>query len=294
MNLSLRKEGKEKFEAVGEKIINIVTKFMKYENIEILTCINGILFSLLKKPKIKKLVQERGLGAEIQQLKNLKNEQIIRQINCIQEELNKPLDKDSENLNDKDDLFTEEDINVKDNFDIIYNEYPESKVYNDIYMEKHYKILDEFLIKPNTELENEEKIKIKNFMNENLNMTKVLLMTNSYRSNDSEENLNINNNKRIKTEENYDEDDINKKENNSGIIITDYNNVNNDFDNIFGKPDDGFAFKTNDKIRRTPPRLNFQSLDDIYGKSSDEHPFKTKDKIRRTPPRYNFQRNIFK
>ena len=147
---------------------------------------------------------------------------------------------------------------------------------------------------PKTELENEEKIKIKNFMNENLNMTKVLLMTNSYRSNDSEENLNINNNKRIKTEENYDEDDINKKENNSGIIITDYNNVNNDFDNIFGKPDDGFAFKTNDKIRRTPPRLNFQSLDDIYGKSSDEHPFKTKDKIRRTPPRYNFQRNIFK
>ena len=294
MNLSLRKEGKEKFEAVGEKIINIVTKFMKYENIEILTCINGILFSLLKKPKIKKLVKERGLGAEIQQLKNLKNEQIIRQINCIQEELNKPLDKDSENLNDKDDLFTEEDINVKDNFDIIYNEYPESKVYNDIYMEKHYKILDEFLIKPNTELENEEKIKIKNFMNENLNMTKVLLMTNSYRSNDSEENLNINNNKRIKTEENYDEDDINKKENNSGIIITDYNNVNNEFDNIFGKPDDGFAFKTNDKIRRTPPRLNFQSLDDIYGKSSGEHPFKTKDKIRRTPPRYNFQRNIFK
>ena len=294
MNLSLRKEGKEKFEAVGEKIINIVTKFMKYENIEILTCINGILFSLLKKPKIKKLVQERGLGDKIQQLKNLKNEQIIRQINCIQEELNKPLDKDSENLNDKDDLFTEEDINVKDNFDIIYNEYPESKVYNDIYMEKHYKILDEFLIKPNTELENEEKIKIKNFMNENLNMTKVLLMTNSYRSNDSEENLNINNNKRIKTEENYDEDDLNKKENNSGIIITDYNNVNNDFDNIYGKPDDGFAFKTNDKIRRTPPRLTFQSLDDIYGKSSGEHPFKTKDKIRRTPPRYNFQRNIFK
>ena len=259
MNLSLRKEGKEKFEAVGEKIINILIKFLKYENVEILTCINGILYSLLKKPKIKKLVQEQGVVENLQSLKKLKNEQINRQINYIEDELNKPSEENNENINDKDDLFTEEDIHNKDNFDIIYNEYPESKVYNDIYMEKHYKILDEFLIKPKSDLENEEKIKINNFMNENLNMTKVLLMTNSYRSNDSEENININN-KRIKTEENYDEDDLNKKENNSGIVITDYNNINNNnyFDSIYERPDDGFAFKTNDKIQRTPPRFNYK------------------------------------
>ena len=92
-------------------------------------------------------------------------------------------------------------------------------------------------------------------MNENLNMTKMLLMTNSYRSNDSEENINTNN-KIIKTEENYGEDEINKKYINYGIIIDDYNNMknNNDFDDIYGRPDDGFAFITNDKIQRTPPR----------------------------------------
>ena len=250
MNLSQRKEGKEKFEAVAEKIINIIIKFLKYENIEILTCINGILYSLLKKPKIKKLVLEQGMENTFQNLKKLKNEQINRQIDYILEELNKVSEENEENINDKDDLFTEEDIHNKDNFDIIYNEYPESKVYDDIYMEKHFKILDEYLIKPKSDLENEEKIKINNFMNENLNMTKVLLMTNSYRSNDSEENINTNN-KRIKTEENLD---------NSGIIITDYNNINNnnnDFDDIYGRPDDGFAFKTNDKIQRTPPRFNY-------------------------------------
>jgi hypothetical protein len=297
MNLSLRKGGKEKFEAVGEKIINILIKYLKYDNIQILTCINGMLYSLIKMKKIRKLAVELGIIESLENLKKLKNEQINKQIKCIQDELNEYSENnidDINNTNEKEDLFAEEDIHAKDNYDTIINEYPESRIYDDIYKEKHYKILEEYLIKPNSELEKEEKIKINNFMNENLNMTKVLLMTNSYRSNDSEENLNINNNKRIKTEENYDEDDINKKENNSGIIITDYNNVNNDFDNIFGKPDDGFAFKTNDKIRRTPPRLNFQSLDDIYGKSSGEHPFKTKDKIRRTPPRYNFQRNIFK
>jgi hypothetical protein len=250
MNLSQRKEGKEKFEAVGEKIINIIIKFLKYENIEILTCINGILYSLLKKPKIKKLVLEQGLGGTLQNLKKLKNEQINRQIDYIKEELNKSLEEnDIKNNDNKDDLFTEEDIHNKDNFEIIYNEYPESKVYNDIYMEKHYKILDEYLIKPKSDLENEEKIKINNFINENLNMTKVLLMTNSYRSNDSEENINTNN-KRIKTEENLD----------NSIVITDYNNINNNdyFDSIYERPDDGFAFKTNDKIQRTPPRFNYK------------------------------------
>ena len=28
----------------------------------------------------------------------------------------------------------------------------------------------------------------------------------------------------------------------------------NDFDDIYGRPDDGFAFKTKDKIKRTPPK----------------------------------------
>ena len=251
MNLSQRKEGKEKFEAVAEKIINIIIKFLKYENIEILTCINGILYSLLNKPKIKKLVLEQGMENTFQNLKKLKNEQINRQIDYILEELNKVSEENEENINDKDDLFTEEDIHNKDNFDIIYNEYPESKVYDDIYMEKHFKILDEYLIKQKSDLENEEKIKINNFMNENLNMTKVLLMTNSYRSNDSEENINTNN-KRIKSEENLD----------NSMIITDYNNINNnnDFDDIYGRPDDGFAFKTNDKIQRTPPRFNYKYI----------------------------------
>ena len=263
MNLSLRKEGKEKFEAIAEKIINILIKFLKYENIQILTCVNGILYSLLKKQKIKQLAKQMGIEISLNNLKKIKNEQIIKQINYIQEELNKNTDEDNlinnndndnNNINDND-LFSEEDIHTKDNFETIFNEYPESKVYDDIYMERHFKILDEFLFKPKSELEKEEKNKINNFMNENLNMTKMLLMTNSYRSNDSEENINTNN-KVIKTEENYDEDDINKKYINTGIIIDDYNNMknNNDFDDIYGRPDDGFAFITNDKIRRTPPR----------------------------------------
>ena len=244
MNLSLRKEGKEKFEALGEKIINILIKFLKYENIQILTCINGMLYSLIKKEKIKKLAIEFGIGAVLEELKKNSEEK----------------NGDDNNINDKDDLFIEEDIHTKDNFDTIYNEYPESKVYDDIYMEKHYKILEDYLIKPKSQLEKQEKDKINNFMNENMNMTKVLLMTNSYPSNDSDENINNTNNKIIKTEENDDEEneeELNNK--NNDIVINEYAyNIkfenNNDFDDIYGRPDDGFAFKTSDKIQRTPPR----------------------------------------
>ena len=263
MNLSLRKGGKEKFEAVGEKIINILIKYLKYDNIQILTCINGMLYSLIKMKKIRKLAVELGIIESLENLKKLKNEQINKQIKCIQDELNKYSDNnidDINNTNEKEDLFAEEDIHAKDNYDTIINEYPESRMYDDIYKEKHYKILEEYLIKPNSELEKEEKIKINNFMNENLNMTKVLLMTNSNRSNDSDENPinNNNNNNNIKTEENYEdknikENELHKKYN---IIVDDYYNMknNNDFDDIYGRPDDGFAFKTNDKIGRTPPR----------------------------------------
>jgi hypothetical protein len=263
MNLSLRKGGKEKFEAVGEKIINILIKYLKYDNIQILTCINGMLYSLIKMKKIRKLAVELGIIESLENLKKLKNDQINKQIKCIQDELNKYSDNnidDINNTNEKEDLFAEEDIHAKDNYDTIINEYPESRIYDDIYKEKHYKILEEYLIKPNSELEKEEKIKINNFMNENLNMTKVLLMTNSNRSNDSDENpINNNyNNNNIKTEENYEdknikENELHKKYN---IIVDDYYNMknNNDFDDIYGRPDDGFAFKTNDKIGRTPPR----------------------------------------
>ena len=263
MNLSLRKGGKEKFEAVGEKIINILIKYLKYENIQVLTCINGMLYSLIKMKKIRKLAVELGIIESLENLKKLKNNQINKQIKCIQDELNKYSDNnidDINNTNEKEDLFAEEDIHAKDNYDTIINEYPESRIYDDIYKEKHYKILEEYLIKPNSELEKEEKIKINNFMNENLNMTKVLLMTNSNRSNDSDENPinNNNNNNNIKTEENYEDKNIKESELHKkyNIIVDDYYNMknNNDFDDIYGRPDDGFAFKTNDKIGRTPPR----------------------------------------
>ena len=197
---------------------------------------------------------------KLNELKKFNAEHINKQIKYIIDELNNYSDNNDYNGDNKEEVFVEEDINSKDNLDSIYNEYPETQIYDKKYYEEHNKILSEFIISDN-ELELIEKQKIINFMNENINMTKGLLINNSNRSNDSsfrkEENIiNIINNNKESEEEinNVNINDENKEEFNNyyeglGII-----NDNNDFDDIFGRPDDGFAFKRKDKIKRTPPR----------------------------------------
>ena len=108
MNLSLRKAGREKFEAIADKTIQILQKFMDKDNIQVLTCINGTLYSLLKKQKFKNEARNKGLDI---QLKNAKidNPQLKKQITYILEELNKPPEEEEE----YDENF-EEDINAKD------------------------------------------------------------------------------------------------------------------------------------------------------------------------------------
>ena len=271
MNLSLRKEGKEKFEAVGEKIIKILIQFLNYDNIQILTCINGMLYSLIKKKKIRELVKNYGIEQKLNDLKKYNNEHINKQIKYINDELNNYANENNDYNDEEEESFGEEDININDNLDIINNEYPETNINDEKYMEKHYKILSEFII-PDKELELVEKQTIINFMNENINMTKGLLINNNNRSNDSsfkkEDNNSIvdNNDEKEKDEQiNVDDNNIEEEnhdeENEDNNIVQeekyDYgviNENNNDFDDIYGRPDDGFAFKTKDKLKRTPPR----------------------------------------
>lgn len=263
MNLSLRKEGKEKFEALSEKIMKIYLKFINYDNTQILTCINGMIYSLLKKKKIREQAKIYGLEKKLNELKTFNAEHINKQIKYIIDELNLYSNENDEyNDENNEDEYAEEDINEKDDLDSIFYEYPEKQKYDEKYMEEHYKIINEFIIK-DFEMNNIEENKIIKFMNENLNMTKGLLITNSNRSNDSsfrkeereekEERIIKNNldsnelNEEINNEKNndYEEENIN-----SNI----FNKNSNDFDNIYGRPDDDFAFKTKDKLKRTPPR----------------------------------------
>ena len=248
MNLSLRKAGREKFEAIADKTIQILQKFMDKDNIQVLTCINGTLYSLLKKQKFKNEARNKGLDI---QLKNAKidNPQLKKQITYILEELNKPPEEEEE----YDENF-EEDINAKDDDENNYDDYSEGESIDDNFLEEHYKILGDFIIK-NNELNKIEGNKIMKFMQNDPNMARALennnksaitnSMTSTFRADDGYKPLH-----RPTTPMS------NMSMTGTSLIYKNNNYKENEYDNnkIKIPEDSAKAFMKNDKIKRTPPR----------------------------------------
>ena len=248
MNLSLRKAGREKFEAIADKTIQILQKFMDKDNIQVLTCINGTLYSLLKKQKFKNEARNKGLDI---QLKNAKidNPQLKKQITYILEELNKPPEEEEE----YDENF-EEDINAKDDDENNYDDYSEGESIDDNFLEEHYKILGDFIIK-NNELNKIEEIKIMKFIQNDPSMARALMnnnksaitnsMTSTFRADDGYKPLH-----RPTTPMS------NMSMTGTSLIYKNNNYKENEYDNnkIKIPEDSAKAFMKKDKIKRTPPR----------------------------------------
>ena len=248
MNLSLRKAGREKFEAIADKTIQILQKFMDKDNIQVLTCINGTLYSLLKKQKFKNEARNKGLDI---QLKNAKidNPQLKKQITYILEELNKPPEEEEE----YDENF-EEDINAKDDDENNYDDYSEGESIDDNFLEEHYKILGDFIIK-NNELNKIEEIKIMKFIQNDPSMARALMnnnksaitnsMTSTFRVDDGYKPLH-----RPTTPMS------NMSMTGTSLIYKNNNYKENEYDNnkIKIPEDSAKAFMKKDKIKRTPPR----------------------------------------
>ncbi len=251
MNLSLRKAGREKFEAIADKTIQILQKFMDKDNIQVLTCINGTLYSLLKKQKFKNEARLKGLDV---QLKNAKtdNAQLKKQITYILEELNKPPEEEEFDEN------FDEDITAKDEDENNYEDYSEGESIDGNLLEEHYKILGDFIIK-NNELNKIEEDKILKFRANDPTMAKAYhnnnksvitnSMTSTFRAEDGYRplhrpttpmsNMSMTGTSAIYKNNNY-------KDNLQG---------NNDYENKLKIPEDSAkAFMKKDKIKRTPPR----------------------------------------
>ena len=243
MNLALRKKGREKFEAIYEKTMKILIKFLDSGNNQILTCINGILYSLLKKKIFKQ--EARKLGIE-QKLKNIKNDELLqKQIHYIIEELNKPAEDDitsGNNINNDDNEYVDKDNNSKDD-ELAYNENSDSDSINQILVQRHYKVLNKFLLDDNENCLEEQKLI--RFMNNNLNMSKSF-------TNNNASVFSISGESSPSEKERKDDDEkikIEDQNTNNGEI-----NCEGSFDEKeFGK-DSAYAFKTKDKIKRTPLR----------------------------------------
>ena len=248
MNLSLRKAGREKFEAIADKTIQILQKFMDKDNIQVLTCINGTLYSLLKKQKFKNEARNKGLDVKLKTAK-IDNPQLKKQITYILEELNKPPEEEEE----YDENF-EEDINEKDEEENNYDDYSEGESIDGNLLEEHYKILGDFIIK-NNELNKIEEIKILKFMQNDPSMAKALInnnksaitnsMTSTFKADDGYKPLH-----RPTTPMS------NMSMTGTSLIYKNNNYKENEYDNnkIKIPEDSAKAFMKNDKIKRTPPR----------------------------------------
>ena len=250
MNLSLRKAGREKFEAIADKTIQILQKFMDKDNIQVLTCINGTLYSLLKKRKFKNEARAKGLDIQLKNT-NTDNPQLKKQITYILEELNKQPEEEEYDEN------FEEDINAKDEDENNYDDYSEGESIDGDLLEEHYKILGDFIIK-NNELNKIEEDKIYKFMENDPSMARALLnnnknvitnsMTSTFKAEDGYRPLHrpttpMSNMSMTGTSAIYKNNNYN---NNIG---------NNDFENKIKIPEDSAkAFMKKDKIKRTPPR----------------------------------------
>ena len=142
MNVSLRTTGRDKCELVSEKLLKIMINFMTNESVQVRTCINGTLYSLLKRKKIKE--EARALGLEkilSKQLEN-PNEQMKKQIQYIVDELK--VDGEGEENTDED--F--EDDNYGDEEEELPDEdyYEEESITNDLLI-LHYQYLGDYIIK---------------------------------------------------------------------------------------------------------------------------------------------------
>jgi hypothetical protein len=116
MNLSLRVTGRDRCEKVSNKLLKILINYLHSESIQVRTCINGTLYSLLKRKKMKLEAKKLGLEKMLNSQLQNPNEQMKKQIQYILEELNS--DQDAEE--NKDEEF--EDEVLGDDEEEVYDE----------------------------------------------------------------------------------------------------------------------------------------------------------------------------
>ena len=251
LNLSLNKNGRNKFEEDAERTIQILIHYLnKDNNVHIQTSINGALYSLLRKKELKEAAKKFGIENIIQN-SNITDPVNQRQISYILEELKNDNDNSAQDIDEN----YNEDPNVGDEEEAamgLDDEYVEMDSIDEKMIKMHHKYVSDFIIRNDNQNE-EEILKIQKFMQMNPNMLISDNRVKLDKTGDNEEiNLNIDNREENENEEeneekinedNKDNKDKNKKseQEKNGMEIYEQN------------IDIEKAFEKHDRIARTPP-----------------------------------------
>lgn len=88
MNLSLRTLGKDKIQNSHIDLLLVLNHLLEHENTQVRTYVNGTLYSILTRQKLKDRAIELGMDSKLQALKKASDEHFKRQIQYILDQLN--------------------------------------------------------------------------------------------------------------------------------------------------------------------------------------------------------------
>ena len=254
LNLSLNKNGRNKFEEDSERTIQILIHYLnKDNNVHMQTSINGALYSLLRKKGLKEAAKKFGIENIIQN-SNITDPVNQRQISYILKELQNDNDNSAQDIDENYD----EDPNVPDEEgeDIgLDDEYVEMDSIDEKMIKMHHKYVSDFVIRNDNQNE-EEILKIQKFMQSNPNM---LLSDNKIKidkSGDANEEINLNIDNKEENEKNEEEGNESKNNEDSNV---DKSKIKKNEPEKIGielyeqNIDIEKAFEKHDRIARTPP-----------------------------------------
>ena len=255
LNLSLNKNGRNKFEEDSERTIQILIHYLNKDNsVQIQTSINGALYSLLRKKGLKEAAKKFGIENIIQN-SNITDPVNQRQISYILEELKNDNDNGAQDIDENYD----EDPNVPDEEGEnmgLDDEYVEMDSIDEKMIKMHHKYVSDFVIRNDNQNE-EEILKIQKFMQTNPNM---LLSDNKIKmdkSGDANDEINLNIENKDENE-NENEEDENESKNNEDNNKSKSKSKKNEPEKIGielyeQNIDIEKAFEKHDRIARTPP-----------------------------------------
>ena len=255
LNLSLNKNGRNKFEEDAERTIQILIHYLnKDNNVQIQTSINGALYSLLRKKGLKEAAKKFGIENIIQNT-NITDPVNQRQISYILEELKSDNDTSAQDIDENYD----EDPNVADEEGEnmgLDDEYVEMDSIDEKMIKMHHKYVSDFVIRNDNQNE-EEIVKIQKFMQSNPNMLIADNKIKMDKSGDANEEIDLN---------------IENKDENGNENEEDENESKNNEDNN----------KSKSKSRKNEPeKIGIE----LYQQDIDiEKAFEKHDRIVRTPP----------
>lgn len=101
MNLSLRSQGKRKCEELDADILKVLNELLEHENLQVRTYVNGTLYCILERRKLREEAKALGMDKALRYLSNKSEPRFQRQIKYILTHLEESKENEPEPEDDK-------------------------------------------------------------------------------------------------------------------------------------------------------------------------------------------------